>query len=156
MLGAAAEVSGAAVVSLGFALLRTGSTVDTHLALAVVGCVGCGTAVLPDAVVRTCVACPLLEATAAVVGLPLLACVPFPSVPALPRGGLPPPLSESLAWRIAWRNGCTPSAMPATTVIPASTVTNRSHPIPHPRKFPRRDRRSRSAPSLGSDSCQAQ
>jgi hypothetical protein len=98
VLGAAAEASGAALVSLGFALLRTGNTVDTHLPLVVAGC---GSAVLPDAVVRTWVACALLEATAAIVGLPLLACVPFPSVPALPRGGPPPPLSESLAWRIA-------------------------------------------------------
>jgi hypothetical protein len=96
VLGAVA--AGAVLVSVGFAPLRTGSTVDTHLAPDVVGC---GTAVLPDAVVRTWLACPLLEATAAVVGLPLLACVPFPSVPALPRGGPPPPLSESLAWRIA-------------------------------------------------------
>ena len=99
VLGAVAEGSGAALVSLGFALLRTGSTVDTHLPPDVVGC---GTAVLPDAVVRTWVACPLLEATAAILGLrPPLACVPFPSVPALPRGEPPPPFSESLAWRIA-------------------------------------------------------
>jgi hypothetical protein len=98
VLGTVTEASGPVLVSVGFAPLRTGSTVDTHLAPDVVGC---GTAVLPDAVVRTWLACPLLEATAAVVGLPLLACVPFPSVPALPRGGPPPPLSESLAWRIA-------------------------------------------------------
>jgi len=94
--GAAAEVSGAALVLVGFAPLRTGNTVETHLALDVVGC---GTPVLPDAVVRTWLACSLPEATAATVGLPLLlACVPFPSVPALPRGEPPPPpLSESLA-----------------------------------------------------------
>ena len=95
------EASGAALVLLGFAPVRTGSAVDTHLALEV----GRAAAVFPDAVVRAWLACPLLEATVAVVGLALLACVPFPSVPALPRGGPPPPLSESLAWRIAWRNG---------------------------------------------------
>jgi hypothetical protein len=46
--------------------------------------------------------------------------------------------------------------MPATTVIPASIVTNRSHPIPHPGKLPRRDRRSKSVLSPGSEPCQAQ
>ena len=95
--------SAATVVRLGFAADRTGSAVDTHLALEV----GCGAAVRPDAVVRAWPACPLPDATAAVVGvlLPLAACVPLPSVPALARGGPPPPLSDEPAWRIAWRKG---------------------------------------------------
>jgi hypothetical protein len=95
------EASGTTLVLLGFAPVRTGSAEDTHLALEI----GCAAEVFPDAVVRAWLACPLPEATVAGVGLPLLACVPFPSVPALPRGRPPPPLSESLAWRIAWRNG---------------------------------------------------
>jgi hypothetical protein len=77
--------------------------VDTHPALEV----GCDAAVRPDAVVRAWLDCPLLDATVAVVGvlLPLAACAPLPSVPALARGGWPPPLSEEPAWRIAWRKG---------------------------------------------------
>lgn len=39
------------------------------------------------------------------VGVTLFACAPLPSVPALPRGVPPPPLSEELASSIAWRNG---------------------------------------------------
>jgi hypothetical protein len=98
-----AAASAATVAWLGFAADRTGSAVDTHPALEV----GCGAAARPDAVVRAWLDCPPLDATAAVVGvlLPLAACVPLPSVPALARGGPPPPLSEEPAWRIAWRKG---------------------------------------------------
>jgi hypothetical protein len=90
----------AALVSLGFALVTTGSTVDTHLPLEV----GCGAAVFPDAVVRAWLVCPAPDATVAVDGVrvpPVAAGVPLPSVPALARGEPPPPLSEEPAWRIA-------------------------------------------------------
>jgi hypothetical protein len=99
--GPVADASGATLVLDGFAPLRTGSAVESHLALEV----GCGAAVFPDAVVRAWLDCPPPEATVAAVGLAPLVCVPFPSVPALPRGEPPRPLSESLAWRIAWRTG---------------------------------------------------
>jgi hypothetical protein len=97
------EVAAAALVWLGFAADRTGSAVETHLALEV----GCGAAVRPDAVVRAWLDCPPPDATVAVVGvsLPLADCVALPSVPALPRGGGPPPLNDEPAWRIAWRKG---------------------------------------------------
>ncbi|MDX6418901.1 MAG: hypothetical protein QOG28_3521 [Trebonia sp.] len=153
MVGAVPEASDVTPVWLGFAPATTGSAVDTQLALEV----GFGTAVFPDAEVCAWPGCPLSDAVPPTVGVlpPPPACVPLPSVRALPRGGPPPPLSDELAWRIAWRNGWTPSAMLARTAIPASTVTSRSHPMPHSGKLVRRDRRSWSALSPGSEPGQA-
>ena len=57
--------------------------------------------------------------------------VALPSVPAPPRGALPPFSTVELAWMIAWRKGWTPSDTLAMTAIPASRATGRSQPTFH-------------------------
>jgi hypothetical protein len=157
--GVVPEAPGTTLVGLGSAAVTTGSAVATHLAVDTeCGVADCDfpvtVAVLPW------LGCPPPGAAPLAVGAPLppLVCVPSPSVPPPPRVGPPPPppFSEVLAWRIASRTGCTPSAMPASTATPASAVTSRSHLMSHRGKLLRRDRRLQRAPGLGSDSCQAQ
>jgi hypothetical protein len=103
---------------------------------------------------------PVVGVAPSATGVPPPAWVPLPSVPALPRGWPLPPFSEVLAWRIAWRNGCTPSATLAMTATPPTTVTSRSHLMSHLRsrrgKLVRLDRRSQRAPNPDSASGQAQ
>jgi hypothetical protein len=96
-----------------------GDTVDCAEALWVLPGLGC----VPPGVVPPAVG----------VAVPSVACVPLPSVPALPCfGPFPPERTVVLAWMIAWRNGCTPSETLAMTAIPpSSTTTGRSHPMSH-------------------------
>ncbi|HVT70445.1 MAG TPA: hypothetical protein VHF26_22055 [Trebonia sp.] len=76
--------------------------------------------------------------TALWVGCPLalsLVGAPFPSVVAPPVPGLPcrasPLAAEVVAsWSMAWRNGCTLSAMPASSRTLATTAAGHSRPVP--------------------------
>ena len=104
MADAVPDAFGVTLVWLGFAPLTTGRAVDTHPALEL----GCGPEVrdLAAAVVPDWLGCPWPAATVPADRVPPPAlCVPPPSVPAPLRVDPPPPLSEELAWRIAWRTG---------------------------------------------------
>ena len=107
--GAVPDASGAMLAGLGV-LVTTGSAVDVHLAVGA----GCGARVcdfLGTAPVLPWPVLPPLGVAALAVGAPMTLAdgVPVPSVAALPRTTsvlpLPLPVSEVLAWRIAWRNG---------------------------------------------------
>jgi hypothetical protein len=104
--GAVRPASGVTPVGIGALPVTTGSEEAAHPVLDV----GCGAAVgvfREDVVVLPCPACALPEWVPPPVGgpLPLLVCVPLPSVSAPPRDGVPPPFCEVLDWRIAWRTG---------------------------------------------------
>ena len=104
--GAVLAASGVTPAGIGVPLVTTGSKEAAHPALDV----GCGAAVgvfRDDVVVLPCPACALPEWVPPPAGgpLPLLVCVPLPSVSAPPRDGVPPPFCEVLDWRIAWRTG---------------------------------------------------
>jgi hypothetical protein len=104
--GAVRPASGVTPVGIGALPVTTGREEAAHPVLDV----GCGAAVgvfREDVVVLPCPACALPEWVPPPAGgpLPLLACVPLPSVSAPPRDGVPPPFCEVLDWRIAWRTG---------------------------------------------------
>ena len=104
--GTVRPASGVTPVGIGVPLVTTGSKEAAHPALDV----GCGAPVgvfRDDVVVLPCPACALPEwvPPPADGPLPLLVCVPLPSVSAPPRDGVPPPFCEVLDWRIAWRTG---------------------------------------------------
>jgi hypothetical protein len=101
-----AEVAGDSLVGvrLGLVVVTTGPGVGAQLVLdeecgPAAGAFPVAVAVLPW------LGCPPLGVVRSAEGVPPLACVPSPSVPALLRGCPPSPFSEVLACRIAWRNG---------------------------------------------------
>ena len=95
----------AALAAVGSALeaAEAEALAGTHLALDD----ACGAGArdcLEEGLAPGCPACPPPDVAPPVVGAPPRFCVPLPSGPALPRVA-PPPFSEVLAWRIAWRTG---------------------------------------------------
>jgi hypothetical protein len=100
--GAVPAAYGVAPVGIGVPLVTTGGKEAAHRALDA----GCGAAVgvfREEVVVLPGLAGVLPDWVPPPVGvvLPLLVCVPLPSVSAPPRGGVPPPFSEVVPWRIA-------------------------------------------------------
>lgn len=72
---------------------------------------------------------------------------PLPSVPAVVRCDPLPPCNAVLAWRMAFRNGRTPSVTLAMTATAAKTAASRSVQLPHPGKLPFRNRGHRTSAS---------